>query len=1381
MASHRQISKSTFQPVQSQQKQKHHPKGPLNSLAKQRPEMSLEEMGEARQKLEATGSTWVWGNNAPPETTPQQIQAKLTLGEVGDEYEQEADTVAAEVVEKINAPSAPGNPNDSSGEENSQSGEATTPSSTTFNWQAWREQAVLRDQEQQQKQQAQWWEHHQKVARVGSNADNSETSPQPIQRKLTEGETEQEAEATETEIAEKSNAPASPEDGDNVQREGGKTGGVASSEIESKINSAKGSGQALAPDLQGKMGEAMGADFSGVKVHTDGEADRLNRSLESKAFATGKDVFFRQGAYESESESGQELIAHELTHVLQQGAGGEQVQGKCDECEGKEKEEEGSIQAKLTIGEVGDKYEQEADAVAAEVVKQINSPSSNESIERKTDSVVKPTVEIKPSNSSQLHSQLQRQTVVGSPVVNSSVTRNLLSKLSLRRLGGILFRLSRGGLLAFETFSLIINAGGTHSEEDNLRGLREFADQSSPNQEFGDRSSLIQKIIDLLYGTQLDPTLPNTPPTSAPQSPSAEDFDAIARTFRAANTLYNQLNYVLAVQALLGLTQDGVYGAATAEAVYGWQKYERSLGADIDVDGEVGPETWRKMFPGIDPVGGQSSDSTRPFTQTEDVETSEQQRDRSNPIGFQEDQKIPGIPKNPANPLPPLPKNPDDTITQPPTETEEEKEEGGGQGNNNDNQRPRRNEPSLFERPEEKEDPKDCPVPSDALDKLEEKSYIKFRVELWRKNLELGKYGVKEQEVGETFITNSGPNPAVPQKEGYRYKHHTYELNSNKNAAKRRWYVIPETPLEAGLFHGFPRIDGIQGKEAHDLKSEGEEARWIIAEENVYHIVCEEYNSDGELIGLAQYRQVVLNKEENERLEKLQEHIERVDSNIGKIKDGEDVPIKAIHFGDQEEETTETPLSLYIGQDSKNDGFKLLDLTPGASKIEYGGNDAENAIKNFELDNEYPPCLIQWEVEENKANALGLEKDNGEMTTNGSSRLGFLSEKLSLTSLVFVVLGFASLVNPLTRQAAPRLFALASVTDLAASGLSIANELNRTEPSTASITIDVLGIVSGLLDGLLAIRAISQGDNFRIRNIEKFLTITPLTLDAGATVIITVEAGNQIQDILDDTNKSRNQKVGQILRILSSLAVTGGFLALGAAGARSDLTGGSNLDSPSSENTGVGVQPEQPLGDQTSLGNQNQLGNPNLLGNQTSLGNQNQLGNPNPLGNQENIPKTTEPPTETTTGQVSENSYDSPAATTQLTNKESKSIPSQTPTNLEFLETKFSSLFNLELSTEQLHAASQGRLLDDDQIDTLVRETASWPEVLGNYLASPGLMTQILNYRRLVISDTVGVVVKNNSELEGVGAYLVDENGVISDRFVDMVIAGSMILPLTMM
>jgi hypothetical protein len=97
--------------------------------------------------------------------------------------------------------------------------------------------------------------------------------------------------------------------------------GDASEELESSIQQAKGSGQSLDPNLQAKMGQAMGADFSGVKVHTDSQSDQLNQSIQAKAFTTGKDVFFRQGAYEPNSRGGQELIAHELTHVVQQGGG----------------------------------------------------------------------------------------------------------------------------------------------------------------------------------------------------------------------------------------------------------------------------------------------------------------------------------------------------------------------------------------------------------------------------------------------------------------------------------------------------------------------------------------------------------------------------------------------------------------------------------------------------------------------------------------------------------------------------------------------------------------------------------------------------------------------------------------------------------------------------------------------------------------------------------------------------------------------------------------------------------------------------------------------------------------------------------------------------
>ena len=639
-------------------------------------------------------------------------------------------------------------------------------------------------------------------------------------------------------------------------------------------------------------------------------------------------------------------------------------------------------------------------------------------------------------------------------------------------------------------------------------------------------------------------------------------------------------------------------------------------------------------------------------------------------VRLYENSRIPEIPKDPANPIPGTATNPRDTTATPPTETETERV-GGGQGNNNAPPRTRtpkpnpNRQPSWVERPEEEKE-KHCPNPGNALDELEEKSYIKFRVDLELKSFELGKYGVKEQKVGETFITNDGPNPAVPQKEGYRYKYHTYKLNSNENAANRRWYVIPETSLGAALFHDFPRID-IQGREAYDLKSEGEEAQWIIIDKNVYIIVCEEYNSDGEVIGLTQYRQVVLNEEENERLEQLQNHIEQVDANVGKIKEGEEIPIKAIHFGEQEEETEETkatPLSLYIGRDSENDGFKLLDLTPGASKMEYGGKDAKDAIKNFWLNNEYPPCLIQWEIEENNLRAVGLETSEarGTMQTNGSSVLGLLSGQLSWTALTLAGLGIVATLNPVTRRYAPRLFSLATAADVAASGLSIVNELGRTEPSTANITIDVLGIVTGLLDGALAIRAINQGDNFRIVGLNKFLTITPLVLDGGAAVLITVDAANQIETILN-SNLSRNDKIGQIVRVIVSLSVTGGFLALGAVGARRDLDGGSPNSSssgtvtdnqgntPATEaNTGVSVETDAQPG---STANQDLTANQGDLNSQTGDAGVVESPQPGSTANQGN----TSEAGDTIVGNQSEESSNSGTASSGNTSEAGTVVP----------------------------------------------------------------------------------------------------------------------------
>ncbi len=66
--------------------------------------------------------------------------------------------------------------------------------------------------------------------------------------------------------------------------------------------------------------ERMGADFSGVRVHTGPEAAKAAEGVQAKAFTLGRDVVLGEGQYRPETSDGQRLIAHELTHTLQQGS-----------------------------------------------------------------------------------------------------------------------------------------------------------------------------------------------------------------------------------------------------------------------------------------------------------------------------------------------------------------------------------------------------------------------------------------------------------------------------------------------------------------------------------------------------------------------------------------------------------------------------------------------------------------------------------------------------------------------------------------------------------------------------------------------------------------------------------------------------------------------------------------------------------------------------------------------------------------------------------------------------------------------------------------------------------------------------------------------------
>jgi hypothetical protein len=90
--------------------------------------------------------------------------------------------------------------------------------------------------------------------------------------------------------------------------------------LDQRIKTKRGGGQPLTDMVREPMEQAFGADFSGTRTHTDSEANMLDQQLSAKAFTTGQDIFFREGEYEPDSDSGEKLIAHELTHVVQQKA-----------------------------------------------------------------------------------------------------------------------------------------------------------------------------------------------------------------------------------------------------------------------------------------------------------------------------------------------------------------------------------------------------------------------------------------------------------------------------------------------------------------------------------------------------------------------------------------------------------------------------------------------------------------------------------------------------------------------------------------------------------------------------------------------------------------------------------------------------------------------------------------------------------------------------------------------------------------------------------------------------------------------------------------------------------------------------------------------------
>ncbi len=205
------------------------------------------------------------GTYSPPPPSPL-IQPKLTISTPGDKYEQEADTVSARVVEQIN-----------------------TPNFAAQGKARFMEPNIRRPQPLAPRQSA---------LKVTPSKPKKLVHPIPTSTPWIERMTAFTSRRT------KLTAPAN---------------------LETSIQQAKGGGQPIADNVREPMEQAFDADFSGVNIHTDSQANQLNNTIQSRAFTTGQDIFFRQGEYNPENREGQGLLAHELTHVVQQ-TGGRKLQ-----------------------------------------------------------------------------------------------------------------------------------------------------------------------------------------------------------------------------------------------------------------------------------------------------------------------------------------------------------------------------------------------------------------------------------------------------------------------------------------------------------------------------------------------------------------------------------------------------------------------------------------------------------------------------------------------------------------------------------------------------------------------------------------------------------------------------------------------------------------------------------------------------------------------------------------------------------------------------------------------------------------------------------------------------------------------------------------------
>ena len=217
------------------------------------------------------------------------IQPKLAFGRKGDQYEVEADKMADKVV---------GNNAESNSVQKKENEEEI-------------QQKPLASEVSSLVQKVEATEEEQPVQKMEEE--------EAVQAKCDDCEKEEQVQKQEEEEAIQSKSENSSSTNNSTSFEG-------------KLRGGKG-GQKMDAGTLGEMESGFGADFSHVNIHNDSEAAQMSQEIGAQAFTHGNDIYFNKGKYNPNSKEGKHLLAHELTHTIQQkGMVQKKIQAKKQSC-----------------------------------------------------------------------------------------------------------------------------------------------------------------------------------------------------------------------------------------------------------------------------------------------------------------------------------------------------------------------------------------------------------------------------------------------------------------------------------------------------------------------------------------------------------------------------------------------------------------------------------------------------------------------------------------------------------------------------------------------------------------------------------------------------------------------------------------------------------------------------------------------------------------------------------------------------------------------------------------------------------------------------------------------------------------------------------------